>query len=143
MSWPNRANAATISITLTSLANASAALSSAQSAGTLDTDHLITLKSKGTTSADGYLNLYAISSDGGSSQAYATEVLNGIEMGIPIGSLYLYGTNAAQSQALSVAAAFGGSLPKSYKVRVVNNSGQTLSSTAGDHALSYERIYAS
>jgi len=42
---------------------------------------------------------------------------------------------------VSVAAIFGGVLPTKFAVWVVHNTGQTLSSTAGDHAIYLQPVY--
>lgn len=56
---------------------------------------------------------------------------------IPTGSA----NQAYNSNVFSVAAAFGGCLPSKWSLVIVNSTGVSLSSTAGDHSLSFQEVF--
>lgn len=51
-------------------------------------------------------------------------------------------TSAVQGELPGVASAFGGIMPDKWGLIIINNSGAALSSTAGDHVIEYEGVYA-
>lgn len=143
----------TITITLASLASGSAQESTAlDNATDLFLDALVQIKLKSgasSTSSTGYANVYAYGSvdDGTSYNGNATGTNASITLASPP-NLRLIGVIAVVANAttyrgiFSVAAAFGGVLPKKWGIVVENQSGAALDSTGGNHAATYQGIYA-
>jgi hypothetical protein len=102
------------------------------------------------TSSSGYLVIYAYgtSDDGTTYGDGATGSDAGITLNSPpnlqeIGRIYV-AANATtyKSNPLSVAAAFGGVLPKKWGIVVENKTGGTLDATDGNHAVFYQGVAA-
>jgi hypothetical protein len=140
-----------ITITLASLADGSAREATAVDNSTdLFLDALVTLKTKtgpGTIGSDPYLYLYVIGTDDSGTtwpdpatgaDAAITPTLN--TKARLLGAVNLAAvTTAYIAGPFSVLAAFGGvAIPKKWSIVAVNSCGVALSSTAGDHVLSYQ-----
>lgn len=113
----------TLTITLTSLADGSGADSSAidnSSDKFIDAD--LTIKSNGTASSTGLLEIYLLASNDN------TDFTDSANAKL-IGTVLMNGTTAVKKVIRIY------DLPKHYKIRVVNNSGAALSATGGDHEL--------
>lgn len=138
---------ANLTITLASLSNGSARESTAiDNTSNLYDDALVAgfIKAGGSgTSATGYLNIFAYASvDGGTtytdactgSDAAHTDNLNLVFLCKVVmdanGETVKFGP-------LSIAQAFGGSLPPKWGIVVTNGSGGTLDSTGGNHEIHY------
>lgn len=57
-----------------------------------------------------------------------------------VGSILLNAATSAVQGSFSIAQAFGGVMPSKWGLIAINNSGGTLSTTAGDHLIEYEGI---
>lgn len=144
----------TITITLTSLANAAAREATALDFSSLKPlDVLIQFKTKtGAGSAStGYLNVYAAgSADGGTT--YGDNVAGTGDDVVtlvappnitPIGRLSVPAASTAyKSRAFSLAAAFGGVIPDHVVIVIENQSGAALNATGSDHGVWYQVIKA-
>jgi hypothetical protein len=147
-------NNQSITVTLASLANGSARASTAiDNSSNLYFDILVQLKVKSGASAvssTGTVNVYAVgSADGGTTYA---EAATGTDAGITLTSppnARLIGVINVVANAttyigplMSVAEAFGGSIPDHVVIIVENKSGAALDSTEGNHAKFYQGEYA-
>lgn len=144
------ASAATITCTLTSLANGSARESTViDNTSNLYQDALLRIQSKGAASGTSVLEIYAYSA---LSDTTYTDLATGSDAAFTAANIFnsvLIGVvqmNAATSAVtwgpVSIAAAFGGVLPSKWGLIVKNSSGAALSATAGDHVLKYEGVYS-
>lgn len=144
----------TITISPASVTNNSARESTAVDNSTNKfLDALVQLKIKSgaaSTSATGYINVYAYATaDGGTTYP---DTVTGSDAAITLTSppnLKLIGVinvvaNATtyKSEPMSVAAAFGGVLPEKWGIVIENKTGGTLDTTAGNHAAFYQGVYA-
>jgi hypothetical protein len=147
-------NGQTITITVASLTNNSARQSTIVDNSTnVYLDALVQLKIKSaasSTSATGYINVYAIGTvDGGTTyteNAGASDT--GITLTSPTNAILIGRLNVVAnattyySTPMSVAAAFGGVLPDHWGIIVENKTGGTLDSTGGNHTVKYQGVYA-
>jgi len=142
-----------ITITLASLASASARQSAVvDNASNLFLDVMVNLSVKLASGSPGgertvYVYVYG-SEDGTSYTDNATGSDAAITMRSPTNLRPLGIINTPDSGALtyksgpmSVAAAFGGVIPRKWGIVVVNNTGLALSATEGDHAKTYTGVY--
>lgn len=144
----------TVTITVASLANNAARASTAIDNSTnlfIDAELFVKVKSAAaSTSSTGSVAVYAYgTSDGGTTY---TEGASGTDASITLTSptnARLVGVinvvaNATTytSGPFSVASAFGGTLPEKWGVILVNLSGATLDSTAGNHSVVYQGVLA-
>lgn len=143
-----------ITLTIASLTNNSARESTAvDNSSNLYLDALVQLKVKSgaaSTSATGYLNVYAYgTADGGttySDTASGTDAA--ITLTVPpnarlIGSINIVANATTyESHPMSVAAAFGGVLPEKWGIIIENKTGGTLDATGGSHFAIYQGVYA-
>lgn len=142
-----------ITITLASLASASARQSSVvDNSSNLFLDVLVYVAAKlqsGSPSSDKALYVYAYGSEDGtnytdnatgSDAAITLRVPNNLR---PIGVISAPDSGALtyKSNPMSLAAAFGGVIPRKWGIVVLNSTGITLSATGGDHAASYTGVY--
>lgn len=148
------ASAAAFTITVASLSNNSARQSTEiDNSSNLYLDALVQVKIKSgasSTSATGVVNIFVFAS--ADDQASRTENAGATDAAITLTSptnARLIGVvnvvaNATTyySGPFSVAAAFGGVLPKYWGIIVQNVSGGTLDSTGGNHTLYYQGITA-
>lgn len=146
--------AATFTCTLASLANSTSGVGRQStvvdnSAG-LYQDALVTLKIKtgaSGVSSTGFIAVYAFgTTDGGTTY---TDNAGASDAALTISASRLIGTfpavaNATTyvSQQMSVAAAFGGTLPAKWGIVVVNSSNAALDTTEGNHAKQYQEVYS-
>lgn len=142
------ATKATITCTLTSLANGSSRESTViDNTTSLYKDALLRIKSKGQASGTGVVRVFAYAALGDTdytdlatgSDAAFTAGLRNVAF---VGAVQMNAaTSAVTAGPISIAAAFGGILPSKWGLIVLNNSGAALSATAGDHVLEYEGVY--
>lgn len=144
----------TFTITLASLTNTSVRAGTAIDNTTslyLDAVVQLLVKTGGSsTSASGFLNIYAFGTANPSGPTYPEGITGtdgGITLTVPT-NLKLIGTinavaNATSytSEPMSVAAAFGGVLPQKWGIAVENQTGGTLDSTSGNFAAYYQGIW--
>lgn len=145
-----------ITITLTSLgANGGAQESTAVDNSTdLFLDALVQVKTKtgaGTIGSDPYLYLYVLGSDDGSTWPSPATGSNA-SVSVPdnntkaklLGAVHMPNASTAyKSNLFSVLQAFGGiAIPKKWSILALNQTGVTLSSTAGDHAVTFQGVQA-
>lgn len=113
-------------------------------------DVLLMIKSRtgsSGTSSNGYMLIYAYGSvDGGSSysgNATGTDgALTPANMNL-IGRIDMVANSTDyKSPVMSIAAAFGGVMPAFWGIVVVNNTGATIDSTAGNHAAIWQGVLA-
>lgn len=109
-------------------------------------DARIRVQSKSAASGTATLDLYVYSAlgdttytDGATGSDAAFTTANRLNARY-IGSIVMNAATAVQGEVPSVAQAFGGIMPDKWGLIVVNNSGATLSATAGDHVFEYEGI---
>lgn len=144
----------TITITVASLANNAARESTAIDNSTnlfIDAEVFVKVKSAAaSTSSTGSVAVYAYGTvDGGTTY---TEGATGTDAAITLTSppnAPLIGVVNVVANAttyrrgpFSVAAAFGGTLPEKWGIILVNLSGATLDSTAGNHSVVYQGVLA-
>lgn len=143
-------NGQDITITLASLANAAARQSSViDNTGNNFIDVLVSLIIKApasSTSATGYVNVYVFgSNDGGtnySENAGASDAA--ITLVSPtnlrlLGQINIVANGVTyKSSLMSVAAAFGGTMPDKWGIVVQNNTGGTLDTTESNHIKKYQ-----
>lgn len=142
-----------ITITLASLASASARQSAVvDNASNLFLDVMVNLSVKLASGSPGgertvYVYVYG-SEDGTNYTDNATGSDAAITMRSPTNLRPLGIINTPDSGALtyksgpmSVAAAFGGVIPRKWGIVVVNNTGLALSATEGDHTKTYTGVY--
>lgn len=138
---------ATITITLTSLANDAARESTAlDNTTTLYLDALVRVKTNGQAGGTGLLDLYVYTalgdttySDGATGTDAAFTAANRRNSRY-LGSVQLNAATPVVFGAFSLAAAFGGTMPDKWGLIAINKSGAALSATAGDHVLEYEGV---
>lgn len=138
---------ATITCTLTSLANGSVRESTVvDNTSGLYIDALLRIKTNGQASGTSVCRIFAYAALGdttytdlatGSDAAFTAGVRNSVY----VGSVQMNSATAVTAGPLSIASAFGGTLPDKWGLIIVNNSGAALSATAGDHVLEYEGVY--
>jgi hypothetical protein len=143
---------AAFTCTLASLTTGSARQSTAiDNSSNLYLDALVQLRIKtggSGTSASGYVAVYAYASaDGGTTyteNAGASDAA--ITLTVPTNLVLLGVINCVANSVTykgpvwSVAAAFGGTMPKKWGIVVENQTGGTLSATEGDHLKLYEGV---
>ena len=143
------ATKATITWTGTSLADAAARESTAiDNATNLYLDAVVRIQTKGSAGSTLTLAVYAYgsvdtgtytdSATGTDAAFTAANILNSKR----VGTVQMNGTTAVVAGPMSVAAAFGGVLPTKWGLIIRNDSGGALSSTAGDHVIEYQGVYA-
>ncbi len=143
----------TITLTIASLTNNSARASTAvDNTSNLYTNALVQLKIKSgasSTSSTGYVNVYAYgTADGGTTYSDGASGTDGaLTMTAPpnirlIGSINVVANATTyKSDAMSVAAAFGGVLPDHWGIVIENKTGGTLDATGGSHFAIYQGLY--
>jgi|SRR5215813_1069712 len=141
-----------ITCTLASLANGSARQATAvDNSSTLFLDAFVQLKIKSGasgTSATGFVNVYAYgTADDGTTYSDSASGTDGaITLTSPpnvrlIGVLNVVANATTYKSApMSVAAAFGGILPKKWGIIIENKTGGSLDATEGNHAKFYQGI---
>lgn len=135
------------STALTNLANGSAWQSAViDNTATRYRDVLLRIASKAQAATSGALEVYAYAALGdasytdgasGTDSAFAGARKNAV----PVGVVVMNGATPVVGPVLSVAAAFGGTLPDKFGFIVVNNSGAQLTNTGGDQVVDYEGVY--
>lgn len=142
----------TITITIASLANNGAQQSNVISnTSDLFLDDLVFLKIKSpasSTSASGYINVYAAGScDGGTLYSDGATGSNGsITLTSPpnvkpIGIINVVANGTTYyAGPFSVGSAFGGILPEKWSLIIENKTGGTLDTTGGNHSVFYQGI---
>jgi hypothetical protein len=139
---------ATITVTLTSLANGSAReCTVVDNTANLYLDALIRIKTNGSAAGNTVtVDVYAYAAlgdtaytDGATGSDAAFTAANRLNARY-LGSVTLNGTTGVIAGPWSVAAAFGGTLPDKWGLIFVNNSGAALSATGGDHVVEYEGV---
>jgi hypothetical protein len=143
-----------ITITIASLTNNAARASTAvDNTSNLFVDVLVSVKltaASSSTSSSGYVTIYAYgTADGGTTY---TDGATGSDAAItltvppnvrPIGVVNVVADSATYiGGPFSVAAAFNGVLPDHWGIILVNASGATLDSTAGNHFAKYQGVLA-
>lgn len=139
---------ATVTVTLTSLANGAARESTVIDNTTNKyRDYLLRVQTNGQASGTAQLNIYVYSALGdttytdgatGTDAAFtAASRLNAPFLGF----VQMNSATAVTAGAFSVASAFGGTLPDKFGFLFVNNSGAALSATAGQHVVEVEGVY--
>lgn len=137
-----------ITMTLTSLANAAAWQSLViDNTSNLYDDALVFVQTKGQAGSTLGLEFYVYSYDGGSlfsdgaSGADATFTAANRKNSPLIDVVTLNTTTATPSLLRrGVASCFNGIMPAKWGLIAINNSGGTLSATAGDHVITYQGI---
>jgi hypothetical protein len=101
------------------------------------------------TAATGLVNIYAYgSADGGTTYPEGAGTNAGVTLTVPPNLILIGQINAVanattyNSNAVSVAAAFGGVLPAFWGIVLENLTGAALDSTAGNHAAKYQGVLA-
>jgi hypothetical protein len=150
------ANNQTITITLASLANNGQQSSAAvDNTSNLFLEALVTVKVKtgaASTSATGVVNVYAYGTTDGGTTYGGGEASMGTNASVTLSSppnirlIAVINANANATSyavsAVSVAAAFGGSLPDHWGIVVENKTGAALDSTAGNFLADYQGYQA-
>jgi len=141
-----------ITITLASLADGAIRQSTAVDNSTnLFMDALVSVKVKtGASGGDAgdVIKVYAYGSvDGGTTYSGECTGTDGsISTNRNLSLLYVIKANAATttfySPPLSVASAFGGTLPQKWGIVVENSTGAALDGTGGNHSVQYQGVYA-
>lgn len=129
----------TLATALNSLASGSTATGVAINVTTnnpLDVLYEITID-PGTTSGNYQALVYAISSLDGTNWSDSTNLAQNAAY---VGMIYLPSTSIVRSKAMSIAAAFGGTLPRHFKVLVKNDSGAAFDGS--NNAAQYEEVFA-
>lgn len=135
---------ATVTVTLTSLANNAARESTViDTAGAIDI--ALRIKTKGQASSTGPVNVYAyaalgdtVYTDGATGVDAAFTAANRLNSRF-VGAVQLNAANSVTAM-LTVAQAFDGALPSKVGFIIVNNSGDALSTTAGDHVVEAQML---
>lgn len=141
------ATKATITCTLTSLANGSSRESTAiDNTTNLFKDAMVRIKTNGQASGTGVLRVFVYAALGdtdysdlatGSDASFTA----GLRNSAFLGAVQMNSATGVVAGPFSVAAAFGGILPSKWGLIVLNNSGAALSATAGHHVLEYEGVF--
>ena len=143
----------TITITLTSLA-AGAAREGAEvdNSSNKFLDALVWVQAKGDNSGSAGNSLWKIYAWSSPDSTYYPDAVTGADAAITlndptqlklIGVVYADAINTSfKSDGFSVAAAFGGKLPKYWGIVFVNDTSFPLTGTGGDHIVTYQGIYA-
>lgn len=132
-------SASTLATALASLSSGSTATGAAFNVTTnkpLDVLFEITID-PGTTTGNKQAIVYAISSLDGTNYSDSTNISTNAAH---VGTINLPDTNIVRSRAMSIAAAFGGTLPNYFKVLVYNDSGAAFNSTG--NAAQYVEVSA-
>lgn len=147
------ANKAAFGLTIASLTNNSARQSDRlDNSANLYRDALVFLKIKSaaaSTAATGYVNVYAYASaDDGTTQSENAGASDAaITLTSPpnvrlIGVINVVANSTTYySNVMSVAAAFGGTLPKYWGIIIENKTGATLDATGGNHDAEWTGVY--
>lgn len=141
-----------ITCTIASLTTGSARSSAAvDNTANLFLDALVQLVIKSgasATVATGYVNIYAYgTTDDGTTYPEGAGTDTGVTLTVPpnvrlIGVLNVVANATTyKSEPMSVAAAFGGVLPKKWGIIIENQSGGTLDGTEGNHLKIYQGVY--
>lgn len=147
------ATATTITVTLTSLGSGAARQSAAvDNTSNRYLDAEVRVTTKGASAANvTTLDVYAygaaesttpVYTDGASGSDAAFTAANRLNA-VQVGQVVMNGTTAVTAGPWSLAQAFGGNVPQKWGLIFVNNSGDALSATAGDHVVVYQGITAS
>jgi hypothetical protein len=146
-----------ITITLTSLGASGGARESAAVDNSTDLflDALVQVKTKtgaGTIGSDPYLYLYVLGSDDGGTTWPSPATGTDASVSTPdnntkaklLGAVHMPSASTAyKSNLFSVLQAFGGiAIPKKWSILALNQTGVSLSSTAGDHAVTFQGVQA-
>lgn len=143
--------AATVTCTLTSLADATGARESTviNNSSTKYDDGTLSVITKGLAGSTGELEIWGYSSVDKGTETY-TDGATGADAAFTaanikncayIGSVKMNGTTAVQWGARYIAQAFGGRLPAYFGFIFKNSSGAALSATAGDHVIEFQGSY--
>lgn len=139
---------ATITMTLTSLANAAGRESTVVDNTTnLYLDALVRVKTNGIAGGTGTLDLYVYTALGdttytdGATGTDAAFTAGNRKNSRFLGSVQMNAATGVIAGLFSVAAAFGGTMPDKWGLIGINSSLQALSATAGDHVLEYEGVF--
>jgi hypothetical protein len=109
-------------------------------------DAIVRVQTNGQTGATGTVDIYVYSALGDTTY---TDGITGTDAAVTVANMlnaqYLdsvkMNTTTAVSKTLrSVASAFGGVMPDKWGLLFINNSGGTLSATAGNHVVEFEGI---
>lgn len=139
---------ATITITLTSLANGSGRESTVIDNTTNKyLDALLRVKTLAQAGCTTLIDIYVYAALGDTTY---TDAATGTDAAFTsanrrnspyLGSVQMNTTTSVTGGVFSVASAFKGTLPDKWGLLVLNTCGGTLSATAGDHVLEYEGVY--
>lgn len=144
-----------LAIPLASLANNAIAFCEAVATGGAD-DVLLQLRIKtgATVGAPNVCDIFAIGfvdsqgsgygtgSDGASGDSSGLLTLTATPNATVIGTLNCpVASTTYHSDIYSVAKAFNGVMPEAFSIAIRNRSGGTISATAGDHAVKFQRVY--
>lgn len=138
----------TITLTLTSLTNGSGRESTViDNTSNKFLDALLRFQTNGQASGTGLVDVYVYAALGDTTY---TDAATGTDAAFTAAnrrnSPYLFSVQmnagtAVQGGLVSVASAFNGTMPDKWGLIVINNSGATLSATAGNHVIEYEGAY--
>lgn len=137
---------ATVTVTLTSLANGSVRESTVIDTGTVGAiDMALRVKTNGQASGTSVVNVYAYAAlgdttytDGATGSDAAFTAANRLNARF-VGAVQMNQTTSVTAM-LTVAQAFDGALPSKIGFLFVNNSGAALSATGGDHVVEYQTL---
>lgn len=138
----------TVTVTLTSLANGSARESTViDNTSNKYVDYFLRVKTNGVASGTGQVNVYGYAglgdttyTDGATGTDAAFTAANRLN-GPLVVSVQANAATAVTAGPISVRAAFGGTLPDKFGFIFVNNTGQALSATGGDHVVEVQGVY--
>lgn len=141
---------ATITVTLTSLANGSARESTAiDNTSNKYLDAIVRVLTNGQASGTGLMDVYVYAALGdaasytdgatGSDAAFTAANRRNAKY---LDSIQMNAGTAVQAVLRSVASVFGGLLPEEWGLIFINSSGAALSATGGDHVIEYQGIEA-
>ncbi len=137
---------ATVTVTLTSLANGSARESTVIDTGAVGAvDMALRVKTNGQASGTSVLNVYAYAAladttytDGATGSDAAFTAANRLNSKF-VGAVQMNTTSSVTAM-LTVAQAFDGALPSKVGFIFLNSSGAALSATGADHVIEYQTL---
>lgn len=138
-------SATAITITLASLGDGSGRQSTEiDNSSNKFIDALVRIKAKGLAGSTGNIEVYAfaqVGNDVRTDEAGASDSAITQRNAPLVGIIEMDGTTSVTSAILSIAQAFGGTLPEKWGIIIVNQSGAALSATGGDFDLDYQGVY--
>lgn len=143
--------ATAVTCTLTSLANTAARQSTAiDNTTSLNVDYLLRVKTNGQASGTATLDVYVYGAAEGTTPVYSdgatgtdgTITATSVQNSRLLGSVQMNAATAVTWGPMSVAAAFGGTLPPKFGFIFINNSGAALSATSADHSIVVQGVAA-